>query len=177
MSAVTLAGVLARLSPTQRDGLRRIQPQRTREAIDALVKPAARASSAPVRPSEINALVASLPDGLRVHLKGLRLISEANAHELPYVRARRAKAERAAWLAAVEGIAPPQGVTRVRVVREGVRLLDTDNLAGAAKHLRDAIAEWLGVDDGPRGPVAWVVEQRQQRGYGVEVELLTRGVR
>lgn len=47
--------------------------------------------------------------------------------------------------------------------------LDGDNLAGALKGCRDAVADWLGIDD--RDPlVRW--EYQQRRGaWGVEINL------
>jgi hypothetical protein len=36
----------------------------------------------------------------------------------------------------------------VLLVREGGRRMDSDNLAGAFKAIRDAIAAWIGIDDG-----------------------------
>ena len=65
-------------------------------------------------------------------------------------------------------------VARVRLVRLGARALDTDNLAGALKAVRDAVAAWLGVDDGPGGLV-WEVDQEPHRRHrntpGVRIEL------
>jgi hypothetical protein len=178
MGAVTLEGVLAHLSPAQRERLARIQPARTRAAIESLTKPAPRASTAPVRASDLSHIAQPIPGGLRVSVKGLQLISVANAHEKPMVRHARAKSERAAVARVLAGLPRVEGATRVRIVREGPRLMDTDNLSGAAKSTRDEVAAWLGVDDGPTGPVTWVVDQRKSvgGGYGVEIEI-TRGAR
>lgn len=47
--------------------------------------------------------------------------------------------------------------------------LDDDNLAGSAKAARDAIAEWMGVDDKHRHVVAY--DYRNERGaWGVRIE-------
>lgn len=177
MSAVTLEGVLARLTQEQRERLKGIQPARTRAAIDALTKPAARASTAPVRASSLSHIAQAIPGGLRVSVKGLKLISVANAHEQPFARHARARAERQAVGRALAGLPRVEGATRVRIVREGPRLMDTDNLSGAAKSVRDEVAAWLGVDDGPTGPVTWVVDQRKSvgGGYGVEIEITGGG--
>lgn len=51
---------------------------------------------------------------------------------------------------------PPKVVTFTRV---GKRLLDDDNLSGAFKAVRDAVAEFFGVSDAPGGPVVWKYEQ------------------
>ena len=52
-------------------------------------------------------------------------------------------------------------------------VLDTDNLGGALKATQDAIAAWLGVDDGKAeraGLVVWVREQRKGP-VGVEIRI------
>ncbi len=51
----------------------------------------------------------------------------------------------------------PKTVTLTRV---GKRLLDQDNLAGSLKGVIDAVARFFGVDDGPKGPIAWKYDQR-----------------
>lgn len=58
----------------------------------------------------------------------------------------------------------------VRIIVVRPRRLDSDNNVGAAKHVRDAIADWVGVDDGSDdyhwdyrraiGPHAVVIELR-----------------
>ena len=60
----------------------------------------------------------------------------------------------------------------VRLVRVGPRRLDTDNLAGSFKHVQDAIAIELGVDDGDSW-VKWEYEQVAvgKRVYSVRVEV------
>lgn len=75
----------------------------------------------------------------------------------------------------------------VRLTRVAPRALDDDNLRGALKSVRDAIASWLRVDD--RSPlVGWLYEQQRgptplvrveidARPLGVESELGPREVR
>lgn len=98
----------------------------------------------------------------------LATVSEANTRQLWQVRARRARGQRqttAAQLAA-SGFDPEAlvaGKPTITLVRVGRRALDTDNLAGALKAVRDAVAEWLGVDDGPKGPVTWAYHQEVTR--------------
>ncbi len=36
----------------------------------------------------------------------------------------------------------------VKITRIGKRKLDSDNLAGSQKHIRDGIADYIGIDDG-----------------------------
>lgn len=171
-TAVTLEGLWARLPVAQRERLAQIQQSpRTRGVIASLTKGSPRAASSSTS-EPVTHTVTTSPGRVDVVLKGLRLVSEANAHELPHVRHRRAKVERSIVDTALASTPAPRGVTRVVITRVGKRLLDTDNLAGAAKHARDAIAAWLGVDDGPRGPVAWEVVQEIGKGYAVRIAIL-----
>ena len=104
----------------------------------------------------------------------IRIESEANRREHWAARHRRAKAQRAAIGAALLLAGqPPSPPLVVVLTRIGPKLLDTDNLAGGFKAVRDAIAEWLGVDDGPTSRVEWRYEQRRgKRGeYWVEVRI------
>jgi hypothetical protein len=59
----------------------------------------------------------------------------------------------------------------VELTRVGPRLLDSDNLPSSMKAVRDGIADALGVDDGPFGPIEWRYEQRQSKAYLVEVSV------
>ncbi len=104
----------------------------------------------------------------------IRTVSEANAHEHWRLRQKRAKAQRSTAgvvvLAALREpgrprVAPPCTVTLTRLAPSNG--LDTDNLAGSQKHVRDGIADALGIDD--RNPaVTWLYDQ--QRGpWGVRI--------
>lgn len=96
----------------------------------------------------------------------LRLVSGANAREHWAVRAGRAKAHRTACLL-VPACDVPCVVTLTRL---GPRELDSDNLAISAKHVRDGIADRLGVNDNdPR--VVWLYAQERAKEYGVRVEI------
>ena len=75
--------------------------------------------------------------------------SASNARVHWAVRHKRTKAQREATARVLSGVYRP-AVTLpcvVRLVRSGVRMLDDDNLRGATKGVRDAIAEWLDIDD------------------------------
>lgn len=113
----------------------------------------------------------------------VKLVSEANAHEHWRQRQRRAKRHRGAafaslllplkraWQADVSkdqlmsglerGVyLAPEARATVTITRIAPRDLDSDNLVGSAKHVRDGVADALGIDD--RDPrVTWVVEQRR----------------
>ena len=102
----------------------------------------------------------------------IRTISEANAHTHWRVRAKRAKEQRgiaAMMLRAVMAcrIAPPFVVTITRI---SPRTLDSDNLAGSQKHIRDGLADQLQINDAdPR--VEWRYAQEKGTGYAVRIEI------
>lgn len=58
----------------------------------------------------------------------------------------------------------------VRMTRLSPRKLDTGNLWSALKATQDAVAAFLGVNDGPNSPVQWEVNQEVSKVYGVRVE-------
>lgn len=63
----------------------------------------------------------------------------------------------------------------VTLTRVGARKLDSDNLASAFKHVRDGIADYVGVDDGDE---RWTWNYAQRSGSkvcAVEVVLVVRG--
>lgn len=101
----------------------------------------------------------------------LRTVPGLNAREHFAVRAKRVKRERhmTGWtLKTRPRIAIPCTVKLTRV-SPGTRPLDDDNLAGALKGVRDAVAEWLRCDDGNRAAVRF--QYSQKRGpWGVEIE-------
>ncbi|MBU6278581.1 MAG: hypothetical protein KGN78_05000 [Actinomycetales bacterium] len=92
----------------------------------------------------------------------MKLISEANQREHWAIKNKRKKAQQRAveltWLAGRYRVAPPVCITLTRV---GVRRLDPDNLAGSCKHVQDALAKCIGVDDGDFRKVRWIYEQRK----------------
>lgn len=97
----------------------------------------------------------------------IKLASLANLREHHMVRARRAKAQRQAACLMMKPHPVPCVITITRV---GPRPLDSDNLAISAKHVRDGIADRLGVDDG--SPLlTWTYAQRKAKEYGVEIEV------
>ena len=137
--------------------------------VAALASPAS-APKRPARPEVADVVVTRTPTGVTVLAKGLRLVNGLNSREHWRARAARAASEReliAAALAPVPAPAPPLVVT---VTRRGPRALDDDGATASAKHVRDAVAAWLGVDDGD-GRVRYVVQQARERGYGVTVEV------
>lgn len=88
--------------------------------------------------------------------------SEANLREHWTAVAARKKKQKTWVLLALKACAPDGALLlpcRVTFTRIGVRLLDSDNLSGGFKAVRDAVASWLGVDDGPSAPVTWEYAQ------------------
>lgn len=84
----------------------------------------------------------------------IRLASTANLREHWAKRAKRAKAHRKAALVIDKHPLP----CVVTIIRCGSRPMDSDNLAISAKHIRDGIADRLGVDDAdPR--IEWRYDQ------------------
>jgi hypothetical protein len=64
-------------------------------------------------------------------------------------------------------------VGRVAMTRMSARMLDDDNCVGSLKATRDAVAEWLGIDDGDRR-ISWSSGQekttRKGRGLVIRIE-------
>lgn len=103
----------------------------------------------------------------------LRTLS-VNVREHWAKRAERRREERAMArmaLGAVEVPEPPFGVVLTRI---GKKRLDSDNLAGSFKSVRDGIADWAGIDDGLEDLVWYEYEQETGAEYGVRIELVVR---
>ncbi|HPD18011.1 MAG TPA: endodeoxyribonuclease RusA [Planctomycetota bacterium] len=108
----------------------------------------------------------------------IRTWSEPNLRGHWARRARRAReAREAARLLVRAALAPlPPGTGGrkiiVRLTRIGPRRLDSDNLAAALKHVRDGVADALGMDDGD-ARLRWLYAQRNGRPgeYAVLVEI------
>jgi hypothetical protein len=94
-----------------------------------------------------------------IHIEDLRIVSEANLREHWRAKHTRKKKQQAYVLAMLASSKKPPLPVNVTLRRIGPKLLDSDNAAGACKHVQDAIASWLGVDDGNRSMVQWNYEQ------------------
>lgn len=107
----------------------------------------------------------------------IRTVSESNCHEHWRHRQRRAKAQRSAAFLSTRGHG---GISLakhlpliVTITRVSPRALDDDNLAMSQKHVRDGIADALGVND--RDPlVRWMYQQRRgaKGQYAVDVSIM-----
>lgn len=97
----------------------------------------------------------------------MKLPSCANLREHWAVRAKRMKQHRFHGAYQTRKLIPLDDVEEtdriyVLIVRHGVRKLDSDNLASAAKGLRDGIADALDIDDGSER-IQWSYEQQTCR--------------
>ena len=107
----------------------------------------------------------------------IRLVSEANSHTHWRERQKRAKEQRlAAEMSLRAAVRNMRGrlvlnpwiptILVVTITRIAPRALDSDNAVGSAKHIRDGVADALGVND--RDPrVEWVVRQRKSDGHAM----------
>lgn len=108
----------------------------------------------------------------------IRVISEANQREHWATKYRRKNEQQGITYLllarAVRRSKQPFPIpATVRLVRLGAKTLDTDNLAGAFKHIQDAIAKWIDIDDGdPRVRYEYAQEPNGKREYSVRVEIL-----
>jgi hypothetical protein len=109
----------------------------------------------------------------------IRTVSEANARGHWAVRAKRVKGQRQAVAVALIAtgrrgpmlaLFAPLCITLTRVAP---RMLDDDNNAGALKATRDAVADWLGIDDGDTARLRFVTAQRKGKAgeYAVEIAI------
>ena len=69
---------------------------------------------------------------------------------------------------------PVRFPVEVTLIRVGKRLLDDDNLAGAFKHIRDGVAQSLGIDDGDKSKVTWKYQDERGPDYWVKVRIEER---
>lgn len=128
--------------------------------------------------------------GIVLTVPGLELVSEANAHEVHWNRMRRAQKQHKAVDKVLSIARRPALPCEVRITRLAPQELDTDNLDGSAKHVRDRIALWLvpktrvirrgkragtveryGDDSDPR--ISWHVGQERAPSYEVRITIRT----
>lgn len=100
----------------------------------------------------------------------LKTVGGLNAREHWRARASRVKSERATTRLMLSGHKPPDLPIMVTMTRQSSGTLDSDNLQGAAKAIRDGVADWIGIDDA--SPlILWRYDQEKcPRGeFGVRV--------
>jgi hypothetical protein len=96
-----------------------------------------------------------------------------NAREHPMARSRRVRKERefVAWHL-FPHCPPPLPVT-IRLTRYAPsRGLDSDNLQSSLKAVRDAIAQWLGINDADESQARYAYAQARLHVYAVRIEFL-----
>lgn len=120
----------------------------------------------------------SLPDGhaettmpaLSVEIP-IRTVSETNQREHWAQKHRRKRWQQFMTKVVLRRMAKkPKSVIQVRLTRLAPRRLDTDNGVGALKHVQDALAEWLGINDGDVR-VRWFYGQEKSKAYAVRIEV------
>lgn len=104
----------------------------------------------------------------------VKIESEANLREHHFSRARRSKRQRGVvrlMLGNHERMLRTWPAWRVTLHRIGKRKLDTDNLAGGFKHVRDEIAAICGVNDNDERRYEWVYTQATGKEYVAWVKI------
>ena len=105
----------------------------------------------------------------------IRLMSEANMREHWFVKNKRKKEQQAIvqayWISTGLNQVKWTFPLKITFTRIGARKLDSDNLAGSGKAIRDQLAKLIGVNDGDESKVTWHYAQRiGKRGeYAVEI--------
>lgn len=119
-------------------------------------------------------MIVSLPIEIVVPI---RTVTESNTKGHWRTKARRAKDQRTTMRLVLDAnfSVPPLPVT-VTFTRLGSgRYVDDDNLPSCSKHLRDSIAEWLGIDDGgPHATWKYAQERTAQGVFGVKIRIEAR---
>lgn len=102
----------------------------------------------------------------------LRTYSLANEREHWTVRAKRAKGQRNVAAMMMPKVSIP---CTIRLTRISPGTLDSDNLAISQKHVRDGIADKLGIDDrDPRVTWEYAQERSAPKVYAVRVEVVDK---
>lgn len=112
-----------------------------------------------------------------VTVPGVPVVAEANRRDHWAVRRRRGLVQKAAALKALVALGPAvrdrfraAEVVTVRFVRIGGKRLDSDNLVGGFKAIRDQLAKWLLVDDGSdRLRWEWPAQEAGEKGFRIEL--------
>lgn len=121
------------------------------------------------KPAPPSALVAVrvLPNGIEIPWR-LNTTSNAKSHWRTRHEIARAQRRNVVTLL-TRHLAPVPLPITVLLTRIGRGTLDSDNLPSAFKHLRDGIADWLGVND--NNPlVRWQYEQQKGAEYAARIE-------
>jgi hypothetical protein len=115
---------------------------------------------------------------MRVSIPGLRLQNPLNNRCHWRVLSKRGREQKEATCYALLG-ANWRGIEKptkdapwvVIITRLGPGTLDRDNLAASAKHVRDSVAKWCGIDDKYEDIVEYRYAQRREKEFGVEIDI------
>lgn len=104
----------------------------------------------------------------------IQVVSEANRRDHWAQRRKRRKAQTDTLALLMRNHVPPgpehPDKYRVTFTRYGYRKMDSDNLAGSFKGLRDWLAAWLGYDDGDDRLIWEYRQEKCKPGIGLLVE-------
>lgn len=108
----------------------------------------------------------------------MRTVSELNAREHHWAKAKRRAKEKSTVLAHLRALGTGDGyelplVIVLRRLSPSTHKADSDNLASSQKSVRDAVATWLGLDDGSE-QIAWLYEQGKSANRKCAVEIVIR---
>ena len=108
---------------------------------------------------------------------GVRLVNPTNEHAHWRVRSKRAKAQRtqARLMTQATGAHLCLGPYLVVITRCGPGKLDSDSLPPSGKHVRDGIADALGIDDGDDAQAMWHYAQERAKAWSVRVVVRSGG--
>lgn len=116
-------------------------------------------------------LIDSRPLSARLFVE-IRLGRGQNDRENHFARAKRIKREKFAVGWSLKQLRKPAIPCVCRLTRHAPgRGLDSDNLQGSLKATRDAVADWLGIDDARLDLVDYEYDQRKHsKTWGVDIE-------
>ena len=104
----------------------------------------------------------------------VKVVSEANQREHHMAKHRRKKDQQKVTLLVLQSkhasgaSFAARTVWLTRVIANRGKSMDADNLAGSFKHVQDAVAKWLGIDD---GKLRWAYFQVRGHAPAVNIEI------
>lgn len=104
----------------------------------------------------------------------LKTVNELNDHSHWRKRQKRAKQQHHVVSLVVATLRKPRVPCVVELTRISPGRLDSDGAVASQKHVRDAIAKWIGVDDKHDDIVEYRVSQEHGKEYGVRVRVRSR---
>ena len=131
---------------------------RARNAPPAPAKRPGRGSARPAPPDARTGPLDAAAGVVVVELPGLRLVNPLNNRQGWRAVSERGRREKGAVGAALRGHRPPALPVVVTITRISPGRLDSDGAVASGKHVRDAVAAWLRLDDADER-VTWVVTQ------------------